>query len=322
MVYLPWFLLAFSYSPIAHFDTQSYYCYSPPCITTHTLLPNLLLNNKHIVAILEGINAHSSTTRRPHYRLANTTAIMPSARGGYSTVEVKPDSATSKSNIAPSSPGSPKAVRFAPAFKAESRALDLAESWSCYHLETHCRQCNECYKPVESRQLCATGLALARDVAEHVYRQDGAVYSRKKDNTKLVQVDLPKDYTQVPQVLKLLERAQRTKHRAPPVVSYEPVFSRRTTPDEDERTTKVTIEPTRAKSHRSSKHKSTRYKTVVVQEDVDESATTPVKKERRGSLYYEDMARQRKEAYEVEIRQPDRKERRRDRERPLSGFWL
>ncbi|KAK5680039.1 hypothetical protein LTS10_007987 [Elasticomyces elasticus] len=255
---------------------------------------------------------------------------MPSARGAYSTVEVRPDNAT-KSNIAPSSPGSPKAVRFAPSTKAESRALLPIEAWSLYHYETHARQCDTCYNTLDttSGRLCATGQSLARDVAEHVHRLDGNVYSRKKDNHKLVQVELPQGYTQVPQLLKSLERARRTTSRAPPVVSYEPVSPRRTTPEHDydyEQGTKVTIESARtqpSKSHSKSKHKSTRYKTVIVEEEPEAAKQrTPVSKERRGSLYYEDEARQRKEAYEVEIRQPDRKERRRERERPKSGFWL
>ncbi|GAJ02114.1 unnamed protein product, partial [marine sediment metagenome] len=221
--------------------------------------------------------------------------------------------------------GSPKTVHFAPAVKAQSRALLPVEAWSLYHFEAHCRKCNDCYNPLdaaaEGRRLCSEGLSLGRDVAEHVYRQDGVVYSRKKDNHKLVQVDLPKDYTQVPQLLRMV--ARRTAQRTVPVVTYDPVPARRPTPEEDERT-KVTIEPARSKSHRSSKHKSTRYKTVVVQEDVESTAATkPAPKERRGSLYYEDMERRRKEAYDIEIRQPEqRKERRRDRDRPLSGFWL
>ncbi|TKA73739.1 hypothetical protein B0A55_05456 [Friedmanniomyces simplex] len=254
---------------------------------------------------------------------------MPSARGkNYSTIEVRPDSATSKSNIAPSSPGSPKAVRFAPSTKAEPRALLPIEAWSLYHFETHCRQCNECYGPSEGRRLCPTGHGLAQDVAEHVYRLDGNVYSRKKDNHKLVQVEISPDYTQVAQLLKSTERPSRTSHRAAPVISYDrtyPVPARRTTPEENydyEEGTRVTMEPARSKTQSRSKHKSTRYKTVIVEEDDAPAARTPVSKERRGSLYYDDMARQRKEAYEVEIRQPDRKERRREREPPKSGFWL
>ncbi|KAK3115321.1 hypothetical protein LTR53_005448 [Teratosphaeriaceae sp. CCFEE 6253] len=257
---------------------------------------------------------------------------MPSAvrSKSYSTVEVKPDSATPKSTLAPSSPGSPKAVHFAPAFKAASRALLPIEAWSLYHFETHCRQCTDCYNPLdapsEGRRLCAAGYGLAQDVAEHVHRRDGAVYSRALENHKLVRVDLPEGYTQVPQLLKFMERAQRKTHRTTvPLVSYDPVPTRRSTPVDDERT-KVTVEAARSKTHRTSTHKSTRHRTVVVQEDDDEVERTSTKssaqKERRGSLYYEDLARQRKDAYEVEVRQPERRERRRDRERPLSGFWL
>ncbi|KAK0821183.1 hypothetical protein LTR91_017422 [Friedmanniomyces endolithicus] len=257
---------------------------------------------------------------------------MPSARReNYSTVEVRPDGATSKSNIALSSPGSPKAVRFAPSAKAEPRALLPIEAWSLYHLETHCRQCDDCYAPFHVRNLCAIGHGLASDLAEHVYRLDGKVYSRTKDNHKLVQVELPREYVHVAQLLKSMESVPRTTSRAAPVISYDrtyPAPARRITLDEEDdyrEGTKVTIEPEPARTHSKtqshSKHRSTRYRTVIV-EDEDTAARTPVQKERRGSLYYDDMLRQRKEEYEVEIRQPHRKERRRDRERPVSGFWL
>jgi hypothetical protein len=262
---------------------------------------------------------------------------MPSrGRQQYSTVEVKPESVTSKSNIAPSSPGSPKKVAFAPCIKAEARALSGAEAWSLYHFEAHARQCPDCYNPLdvhlEGRSLCATGHGLAQDVAEHVYRKDGVVYSKKKDNHKLVQVDLPREYTQVPQLLRSMERALRTTHRTVPIISYDPsypVSARRTTKlDNDyEDRTEVIIEPARTDSKRQSKskHKTTRYKTVVVDEDIEASAARqpdPARKEKRGSLYYEDLQRQRKEAYRVEVREPERRERRRERDRPRSEYYV
>lgn len=259
---------------------------------------------------------------------------MPSGRRQqYTTVEVKPESVTSKSNIAPASPGSPKKVAFAPCIKAEARQLTHPEAWSLYNFEAHARQCPDCYDPREGQSLCATGHGLAQDVAEHVYRKDGIVYSKKKDNHKLVQVDLPRDYTQVPRLLKSMERALRTTHRTVPIISYDqtyPVSARRTTKVDDEYDDgrkNVVVEPARSGSKHQSrtKHKTTRYKTVVVNEDVEASASRqpdPVRKERRGSLYYEDLEKQRKEPYRVEIREPERRERRRDRERPRSEYFL
>lgn len=266
---------------------------------------------------------------------------MPSARGrGYSTVEVRPDgpASTSKSNIAPSSPTSPKAVRFAPFAKAEPRELTQGEAWSLYHFESHARRCRYCYNPLdvatEGRKLCDQGFDLAQDVAEHVYRADGVVYSRKKDNYKLVEVELPSDYSQVRQLLRWHERLSKSSRRKAPVIDYEssyPATSRRANPDIDELVEKldeVVIEPaqTEMKSRRKSRQKSTKYKTVVVEEAVPAPTTrrSTLSDGRRGSLYWEDMQRERRAAYNVEIREPERTERRRDGglERPRSGFWL
>jgi hypothetical protein len=243
---------------------------------------------------------------------------MPSnSRRGYVTVEVKPDSAKKPSNLAPSSPtpGSPgKTVRFETAAKAEPREPSNAESWSFYHFECHARQCPECRDPLDRRALCQTGHSLAQDVAEHVYRRDGVVYSKQKDNYKLVEINMPRDYNQTAQLLRSMEKALRD--RKAPIISYDrtyPVAPRRTEDDEyDENGRReVIIEPASSKPTRhSSKHKSARYSTVVINDDVERSAP----KERRGSLYYEDMSRRRKEGYKVEIRTPEsseRKERRR-----------
>ncbi|KAK4549461.1 hypothetical protein LTR36_006458 [Oleoguttula mirabilis] len=259
---------------------------------------------------------------------------MPSqSRRQYVTVEVKPENvSSSKAKLTPSSPGSPKAVHFATLEKAKPRALTPTEAWSLYHFEAHAGQCRDCYGPLEvhqqGRRLCATGHGLAQDVAEHVYRQDGVVYSRKKDNHKLVRVDMPHNYPQLSQLLKTMDRAIRSAPRTVPIVSYDrtyPVSARRTAPEandayEDERA-EVVIEPAvTTPSRHKSKQKSTRYTTVVLEEDVE--ATTTLRKERRGSLYYDDMQRQRKEAYKVEIREPERSKESRRRERPKSGFWL
>jgi hypothetical protein len=300
-------------------------------------------NQQHIITALDRHDSKSpdATSSRRYISKATTPSpTMPSARGNnYSTVEVRPDGAPQRSNLAPSSPGSPKAVRFEPSTKAKARALTLTEAWSLYHFETHARQCTHCYNPNdalrEGRRLCATGDSLAQDVAEHVYRVEGNIYSRTKENHKLVQVELPSQYTQVPQLLRVREKAARTSHRTVPIIhSYDttyPVSAHRLTPearDEYQEATRVIIEPNRSdgKSHRRSKHKSTRYKTVVVEDDLEETArrqttpTTPTMNERRGSLYYDDIQRQeRRQAYRVEVREPEQRERR--RERPKSGFW-
>ncbi|EMC99678.1 hypothetical protein BAUCODRAFT_345442 [Baudoinia panamericana UAMH 10762] len=258
---------------------------------------------------------------------------MPSQRRQqYSTVEVRPEALNAKSGSTPASPGSPKKVAFAPCAKADSRTLSPVEAWSLYYFEAHAVQCLHCRNPLDmhlhGRRLCATGHSLAQDVAEHVYRQDGVVYSRKKDNHKLVSVEIPPHYTQVPQFLRVMERGLRTTHRTAPIINYDPnyvVSPRRTNEadayESDDDRTEVIIKPARteSKSHRKSRHE---YRTVVIDEDVEDrsaSRPTPGPKERRGSIYYEDLAKSRKEAYHVEIRKPEGERRR--PERPKSGFW-
>ena len=260
---------------------------------------------------------------------------MPSARGNnFTTVEVKPDGLPSRSNLAPASPSSPKAVRFAP---AESRPLTQAEAWSLYHFEKHANGCRACHNPLdgarEGRRLCEAGMSLARDVAGYMYRLDGAVYSRTRDDHKLVQVEMPSGYTHVNQLLRSTERAPRSAARTVPIISYEqstPKASRRIVSKEtDDYAVKTTVvlEPSGSerKSDRKSHRKSPRYEAFVVEDDVEEATsrrrTAVPDDERRGSLYHEDKQKQRKEAYRVEYREPERRERRRDRERPTSVFW-
>lgn len=253
-------------------------------------------------------------------------------------MEVKPEKVSSRSKTAPSSPGSPKAVRFAPSVKAEPRALNAAEAWSLYHFECHARQCHSCYNPlevyIEGRRLCETGHSLAQDVAEHVCRQEGMTFSRKKDNHKLVKLEMPADYIQVAQLLKSTDRAIRSPPRTVPMVSYDrtyPVTARRTSQEaevERHQQAKAIIEPAssrRRSTRTTAKHQSTRHSTTVFEDDIQPNAAMkePEQKERRGSLYYEDMRRQRKEAYKVEIREPERREREgRRRERPKSEYYL
>ncbi|KAI7254376.1 hypothetical protein KC335_g14477, partial [Hortaea werneckii] len=254
--------------------------------------------------------------------VSEIAAAMPSqSRRQYQTVEVKPDNISPKCTHSPSSPGSPKAVRFAPAFKAEPRAPTATEAWSFYHFECHARQCRYCYNPLgvhqQGRQLCTLGHSLAQDVAEHVYHQDGVTYACKKDNHKLVKLEMPADYTQVAQLLSSMDRHIRSAPRKAPVVSYDPnypITARRPATRDVEESWKekgeIVIEPghpRRNTERPKSIQKSKRQPTTVIEDDVQPSLAVqePERKERRGSLYYEDMRRQRKHAYKVEIREPE-----------------
>lgn len=274
---------------------------------------------------------------------------MPSqSRRQYATVEVKPNASSSKANnLAPSSPGSPKVVRFATLEKAQPRSLTDTEKWSLWHFENHAYECPDCRDSLaehrQSLRLCGTGHSLAQDVTQHVYRRDGVVYSAKKDNHKLVRVEIPRDYYHVAQLLKVVDRASRSASRPVPIVSpvitYDRTYAVRrpvTQPDTDDyldSRREVILEPATSlpsrhhKSKHQSKYPSKRYAPVVevnvydADVDVEVKAPSPAREERRGSLYYDDMQRQRKEAYRVEIREPDRSREGRRRERPKSGFW-
>lgn len=242
----------------------------------------------------------------------------------YNTVEVRPS--TTKT-----APASPKAVTFAPAalVKLNAREPNNAEAWSLYHYEGHAARCIDCHNPLEGRRPCATGQAYARDVAEQVFRKDGEVYSRQKENDKFVRVRVPNEYTQLPQLLRLMERGGRPSSR--PVVSYEPSPARRPAEPRSDRyedtRTRVTLETASSEHrHRGSKHRSTKYAIVDAEDDqLEPTSSRPVQppQDRRGSLYYDDMQhKQRREAYRVEVREPERKERRTGKERPQSGFWM
>ncbi|KAK5113223.1 hypothetical protein LTR62_003559 [Meristemomyces frigidus] len=254
---------------------------------------------------------------------------MPSARGNkFTTVEVKPDGAPVRSNLAPASPNSPKAVRFAPSPKAESRALTQAEAWSLYHFEKHAQTCRACNNPLEAHRLCETGQGLAQDVAGYVHRIDGVVYSRTMDNGKLVPVDIPTSYVHARQLLKSMERPPRSTTRTVPIISYEqahPVSTRQAAPRQGDNyadTSRVVLEPHRSerRSDPRSQRKSTKH--VAFDGEDNAAAATPRRplvseQDRRGSLYLDDLQKQRREAYRVEYREPEQRERRQERRRSV-----
>ena len=211
-----------------------------------------------------------------------------------------------------------------------------------WHFETHARQCQDCYSPLEvhrrGKRLCDTGHALAQDVAEHVYHKAGEVYSKASDNHKLVRVELPANYTQTKDLLRAIDRALKSTSRTVPVISYDPSYpvTRRRSPSPERRRRysdagqkeAVYIEPANAERDRRPRrrltHKSKRYSTVALNDDVEaELARQPERKvdTRRGSLYDTDIERLRKDkGYEVEICKPERRrdrspDRRRERER-------
>lgn len=256
-------------------------------------------------------------------------------------VEVKPR------NVAPSSPSpppSPKAVRFAP---SASRQLSNTEEWSLWHFEHHASKCKTCYDPLgayrENARLCPEGHALAQDVAINVCYKDGDIYATRKEQHKLVRVEIKPGYWHVLGLLKSMDHHLRSSSsRRQPIISYDrnyPVSARypkerksEYQSDQRDRRETVIIEPAssrpeRRSSHRGSRHPGKRYDTVVVDDDVEAprpspSSPTTKYKEHRGSLYKDEMARlEREKRYRVEVREPEsssssrrrREERRKER---------
>jgi len=252
-------------------------------------------------------------------------------------VEVRPDKlAPPPSDLSPSTPPSPKAVRFAPQpsglVTGYSRPLTTTEAWSLYHFERHARQCRTCCDPYTSYlrhdRLCSTGYALAQDVAIHVYHHGDQIYTTQKEGDKPVRVEVSHDYSRTRSLLKSLDRHAR---RRAPVVSYEqypPVTVRYESPRtgtyrEDYGQADVVVQP--ASSQPSRKHRdSTTYRYLAVQTPTSEAPSSSTEASamtrkpteerlKRGSLYERDMQRPNKE-YKVVIRQPADEEKRRRRE--------
>ncbi|USP79527.1 hypothetical protein yc1106_06801 [Curvularia clavata] len=191
------------------------------------------------------------------------------------------------------------------------RPVNTSESWAAYHFEMHARKCAHCHNPYEVHrnhdQLCDVGHALAQDVARYIYQKsDGATYSTMEENNKLVRVEIPAGYVEVCSLLKAIERSLRHRSRKPFVSMDRSYYVAPRSPPSSPRrshTVKVEQEP-------KSKTKSSReivdwpQHTTKAKRPLAEISNTPNSK--RGSLYEEDLAKQRRNAkhYAVEVREP------------------
>lgn len=234
-----------------------------------------------------------------------TSPKMPSVRTNMPTVI----------HSTPSSPKRGRVVDF-PKDPVASfcRPVNTSESWPAYHFEMHARKCAYCHNPYEVHrnhdQLCDVGHRLAQEVARFIYsKSDGAIYSRVEEDNKLVRVELPAGYVEVASLLKAIERSLRSRSRKP-IVSMDRSYyvAPRTSSSlpQRSRSVKVEQEPRKTKTSRphsgeivdwpESKPKSKRV--------LSEINNTPNSK--RGSLYEEDLAKQRRNAkhYAVEVREP------------------
>jgi hypothetical protein len=190
----------------------------------------------------------------------------------------------------PSTPPSPKAVRFAPhSAELTSRPLTPQEAWSLYHFETHARGCRLC----SSHPLCSTGYGLAQDVQILVCQRGGEICSTRPDSEgKWVRVEIPYGYDRAKSMLGI---DRRKKHK--PIVSYDTDPR----PDRKRETKPVIIEP--ARTH-ANDERGVRYEVVEASSSGRQAGGEPVmlpERSKRGSLYESDMRRPRRE-YRIEER--------------------
>ncbi|KAI0572834.1 hypothetical protein Alg130_10334 [Pyrenophora tritici-repentis] len=178
------------------------------------------------------------------------------------------------------------------------RPANNTEEWAAYHFEMHARQCAYCHKPYEvhrnHERLCDVGHRLAQDVAQYIYQKaDGAIYSTTEEDNKVVRVEVPAGYVEVFSLLKAIERSLRHRSRKP-FVSMDRTYyvAPRTSSTSPRRSHSVKLEQEPKKS------KSSRPRSGEI------ISNTPNSK--RGSLYEEDLAKQRRNAkhYAVEVREP------------------
>jgi hypothetical protein len=209
-----------------------------------------------------------------------------------------------------------------------SRPVNTAESWAAYHFEMHARKCAYCHNPYEVHrnhdQLCEVGHTLAQQVARYIYQKsDGATYSTAEEDNKLVRVEIPAGYVQVCSLLKAIERSIRHRSRKPFVSMDRSYYvAPRTAPASPRRSHSVKVEQepkTKTKSSsRSRNGEIVDWPTSRPKRPLAEISNTPNSK--RGSLYEEDLAKQRRAAkhYAVEVREPTTRD---IREHRSSGYY-
>lgn len=183
--------------------------------------------------------------------------------------------------------------------------MTSTEAWSMYNFEVHARQCQDCHNPYEVYQrgqsLCETGHSLASDVAVHAYYKDGEAYSRKVIDSKLTRLELPHGYAQTTSLLRAMNRGLGSSRASPSVVIHDGTSSRRYRGDDP----RVITEPaTSSRSRRASKHKSSRYSTVIMQDDM-ENVTPPAPTTARPRSSSLDRGGNRSDEYIINVRDSD-----------------
>jgi hypothetical protein len=206
-----------------------------------------------------------------------------------------------------------------------SRPVNTEESWACYDFEMHARKCAYCFNPYEvhrsHQELCDQGHRLAQQVARYVYNtSSGETYSTTEEDHKLVRIELPTGYDQVRDLLKAIERSLRHRSRTPFVSMDRSYYVAARIPT---RKASVKVEQTKTK-RRPRTGEIVDWPAPAVSEP---KKTAPIVTEvnssidrKRGSLYEQDLANQRRNAqrYKVEVREPSARDL---REHRLSGYY-
>lgn len=211
-----------------------------------------------------------------------------------------------------------------------SRPVNTSESWPAYHFEMHARKCAYCHNPYEvhrnHEQLCDVGHRLAQEVARFIYNCDGATYSTVQEDNKVVRVEIPVGYVEVAGLLRAIERSLRSRSRRSFVSmdrSYYIAPRTSPTPPQRSRSVKIEHEPkiktktkiTRPRSGEIVDWPESQPKPKRVLTEVSNTVSS-----KRGSLYEEDIAKQRQNAkhYSVEVREPTARS---SREHRSSGYY-
>lgn len=208
-----------------------------------------------------------------------------------------------------------------------SRPVNTAESWAAYDFEMHARKCAFCEDPYEvhrsHHQLCDQGHRLAQEVARYIYNDaNGETYSTAEEDHKVVRIEIPAGYDQVRGLLRAIERSLRHRSRTPFVSMDRTYYVAARIPQRSpSRSRPVKVEQVKTKRPRSGEIVEWPSTAPAVTKPKAAPMVTEVNSStKRGSLYEQDLAAQRRNAqrYNVEVRQPSARDL---REHRLSGYY-
>lgn len=260
------------------------------------------------------------------------------------------------SDTSSSSPSSPKCVNFG-GVTGVSRQVTNHEHWSIYTFECHAAECPSCtdaymrYKG--GKKLCIEGDWLAKNVCSQLYRKDGQIYCRFKEDGQKVRVEMPNGYESCKSLLKAVEKAARhrnpfltTEKRSDPQPSQReprmPSISARGRPQPILPTTVSTSNSLSARTDHSAStmrqfisvtpadlqdwHVPTSASDLAVKPPRYTTTASSSAAGKRGSLYDADIARlftEEQPTYNLEVREPSRKHSgHHRRRRPASGIFF